>query len=60
MTRHGKMNLIGMLSLPVVTMLAVMLATRNGVFDAYAATYGYLFVINAVPMLLGGLTISPV
>ena len=36
-------------------MVAVMLATQNGVFDAYAATYGYLFVINAIPMLLGGL-----
>lgn len=55
MTRHGKLNLIGMLSLPAMTMVAVMVATQNGVFDAYAATYGYLFVINAIPMLLGGL-----
>jgi len=55
MTRHGKLNLIGMLALPVVTMVAVRVATQNGVFDAYAATYGYLFVINAIPMLLGGL-----
>lgn len=55
MSKHGKLNLIGMLSLPVVTMLAVMIATANGVFDAYAATYAWLFAINAVPMLLGGL-----
>jgi hypothetical protein len=55
MTWHGKLNLIGMLSLPVVTMVAVLVATKNGVFDAYAATYGYLFIINAIPMLFGGL-----
>ena len=55
MSRYGKYNLLGMLSLPVVTMLSVMLATMNGVFNAYGATYLYLFAINLMPMLFGGL-----
>ena len=56
MTRYGKINLIGMLSLPVMTMIAIMLASMNGVFDAYAATYSWLFVVNCIPMLFAGLT----
>ena len=55
MTWHGKLNLIGMLSLPVATMVAARVAEQNGVWNPYAATYGWLFAMNAIPMLLGGL-----
>ena len=55
MTRHGKFNLIGMLSLPVTTMVAARLADEKGVWEPYAATYGWLFFMNAIPMLLSGL-----
>ena len=55
MTRHGKFNLIGMLSLPVTTMVAARVADEKGVWEPYAATYGWLFFMNAIPMLLSGL-----
>ena len=55
MTRHGKFNLIGMLSLPVTTMVAARVADEKGVWEPYAATYGWLFFMNAIPMLLSRL-----
>lgn len=48
MTRQGKLNLLGIVLLPAAAMAGAALATTNGVFEAYGATYIFLFVWNCV------------
>lgn len=46
MTKHARYNLLGMLLLPVAALVAAAIATANGVWNAYAATYVFLFALN--------------
>ncbi|MGI9290842.1 MAG: hypothetical protein ACR2QG_06160 [Gammaproteobacteria bacterium] len=55
MSKHGKLNLLGMLLLPVAVTLAAWIATMNGVWNAYSNTYIFLFSINAVVTVLGAI-----
>ena len=48
MTKQGALNLAGMLLLPVTVVIAAAIATANGVWNAYADTYIYLFFMNCV------------
>ena len=50
MSRYGKINLLGMLGLPVVAVLASMI-----MFDVQSETVVLVFGINILPMLIGGL-----
>lgn len=50
MTGYGKLNLAGMFLLPVAATAAALI-----VFGARGDTLMSVFVINAIPMLLGGL-----
>ena len=50
MSRYGKMNLWGMLVLPLVALLGSMI-----VFGAKTDTMVFVFGTNAVPMVIGGL-----
>jgi len=50
MTVYGKINLVAMLSLPVVAMLAAVI-----MFGPRLDTMVTVFCLNAVPMLVGGL-----
>lgn len=51
MTSYGKLNLMGMLLLPVAATLAALI-----VFGTRSDTLVAVFGINLVPMLIGGLT----
>jgi len=59
MTTQGKLNLLGLVLLPAAAVLGAVLATSNGVFNAYSATYVFLFWLNCVitvpAVLLSGL-----
>jgi hypothetical protein len=48
MTTQGKLNLLGIFLLPVAAIVGAALATSNGVFEAYSATYIFLFALNFV------------
>lgn len=48
MTTQAKINLLGILLLPVAAVLGAMLATAKGTFNAYSATYIFLFGLNLV------------
>ena len=50
MTKHGKLNLLGMLLLPLAASVAALIA-----FGPLPATRVAVFLINAVPMLIAGL-----
>jgi hypothetical protein len=50
MTRYGKLNLLGMLLLPVAATVAALI-----VFGTRADTLVTVFGLNLVPMLIGGL-----
>jgi len=50
MTVYGKLNLGGMLALPAAATLAALF-----VFGPLPETLAWVFIINSVPMLLGGL-----
>lgn len=52
MTKQGKYNLLGVILLPVAAVLAGAIATANGVWEAYGKTYGFLFGLNFVFMLV--------
>ena len=53
MTSHGKLNLLAMFGLPAAATLA---AAITPALDApNAATFGTIFVINLIVMLVGGL-----
>ena len=47
MTKHGALNLSGMILLPAAAVLAAYVATLNGVWNAYSATYIWLFIVNS-------------
>jgi len=53
MTSYGKMNLLGMLLLPVAATVAALI-----VFGARTDTLITVFSLNLVPMLIGGLVAS--
>ncbi|MEE4186184.1 MAG: hypothetical protein V2J12_10480 [Gammaproteobacteria bacterium] len=55
MTKQGKYNLLGIFLLPLAVVVAAAIASLNGVWNAYAATYGFLFGINLAVMLIFGL-----
>jgi hypothetical protein len=55
MTKQGKYNLLGIFVLPVAVVVAAAIASLNGVWNAYPATYGFLFGINFAVMLIFGL-----
>lgn len=55
MTKQGKYNLLGIIVLPLAAVLAAAIATANGVWEAYAGTYGFLFGLNFAFMLVVGL-----
>jgi hypothetical protein len=48
MSKQGRLNLLGMLLLPVAVVVAAGIATANGVWNAYADTYIFLFALNSV------------
>lgn len=48
MTTQGKLNLLGIVLLPAAAMTGAALATINGAFAAYGATYIFLFALNCV------------
>jgi len=50
MSSYGKINLIGMLALPLVAVLAAII-----MFGVRIDTLIFVFGMNAVPMLIGGL-----
>ena len=50
MTRHGRLNLLGMLLLPVAASVAALI-----VFGGRTDTLVTVFALNLVPMLIGGL-----
>ena len=50
MTSYGKMNLLGMLLLPIAATVAALI-----VFGTRADTLAWIFGLNLVPMLIGGL-----
>ena len=50
MTRYGKINLLGMLLLPVAASVAALI-----VFGTRTDTLITVFSLNLVPMLIGGL-----
>jgi hypothetical protein len=47
MTKHGALNLLGMLLLPAAAVIAGFIGTANGVWNAYADTYIFIFSINS-------------
>jgi hypothetical protein len=47
MTKHGALNLTGMILLPAAAVLAAYIATLNGVWNAYSDTYIWLFIVNS-------------
>ena len=49
MSSYGKINLTGMLALPVVAVLASII-----MFGLHFDTMVFVFALNAVPMLIGG------
>jgi hypothetical protein len=59
MTKQGKINLLGLVFLPAAAVLGAALATMNGAFNAYGATYAFVFMMNCVitipAVLLSGL-----
>jgi hypothetical protein len=55
MTRQGKYNLLGILLLPVAAVAGAAIATLNGVWNAYSATYMFLFGLNFGFMVVIGL-----
>lgn len=50
MTVYGKLNLAGMLALPLAASLAALI-----VFGPRGDTLMWVFILNAIPMLIGGL-----
>jgi hypothetical protein len=48
MSKHGTLNLLGMLLLPVTVVVAAAIATANGVWNAYSDTYIFLFQLNCI------------
>ena len=48
MSKHGKLNLLGMVLLPVAVVVAAWFATLNGVWNAYSDTYIFLFAMNSL------------
>ena len=48
MTSQGKLNLAAMLLLPLAAILAAAIATANGVWNAYSATYITVGILNSV------------
>ncbi len=48
MTTQGKLNLLGIVLLPAAAVVGAVLATSNGVFEAYKDTYVFLFALNCV------------
>lgn len=46
MTKQARYNLLGVITLPVAAVIAAAIATANGVFNAYGATYVFLFALN--------------
>lgn len=48
MTRQGKLNFAAMILLPLAAMLAAAIATMNGVWEAYSATYITVAVLNSI------------
>jgi hypothetical protein len=48
MTTQGKINLLGIVLLPVAAVLGAVIGTAKGTFNAYSATYIFLFGVNLV------------
>jgi hypothetical protein len=48
MSKHGTLNLLAMLLLPVTVTVAAAIATANGVWNAYSDTYIFLFQLNCI------------
>ena len=48
MTKHGTLNLAGMILLPIAAVIAAAIATMNGVWQAYSDTYIFVFAINSL------------
>lgn len=55
MTKQGKFNLLGIFLLPFAACVGAAIATANGVWNAYGATYQFLFGLNFGFMLVVGL-----
>ena len=55
MTKHGALNIGGMLLLPAAAVLGAMIATATGVWEAYTATYVWVFVLNCIISVPAGL-----
>ena len=55
MTKQGKYNLLGIILMPLAAITAVGIATLNGVWNAYGATYIFVFSLNFGFMLFVGL-----
>lgn len=55
MTRQGTYNLLAIIGLPVAAVLAAWIGTQKGTWEAYFATYRWLFLMNLVFMVLFGL-----
>ena len=55
MTKQGIYNLLAILGLPVAAVLAAWIGTEKETWNAYFATYRWLFIVNLVFMLLFGL-----
>jgi hypothetical protein len=48
MTKQGTINLAGVVLLPAAAVLGAALATMNGAFNAYGATYVFVIIINCI------------
>ena len=54
MTKQGTYNLIGMVMLPLAAVVSGFIATLQGTWEAYGATYIALLTINSIVSLFGG------
>jgi hypothetical protein len=48
MTKHGTLNIGAMVMLPAAAALAAAIATANGVWQAYMATYVTVIILNSI------------
>lgn len=53
MTAYGRLNLLGMVGMPVAAVIAA--ALTRALEDPYLATFVSIFLMNLVPMAIGGL-----
>lgn len=55
MSRHARLNLLGMILLPTAAMIGLFIGALNGVMKPYAGTYISVAAMNGALMLVAGL-----